>query len=446
MDTPPPLIPSSLVATWQRFSLPAKCAGIALLVLILQIPIMMVHGLRNERAQRRDDAVAEIGRTWGGPQTLVGPVLAVPFTFRPSGQAAAPRVAWAYFLPETLDVKGSLATERRSRGIYTAVVYTGSLTLSGRFAPPDWTSLGVEPVEIRWTEARIILAVGDAKGIREAPAWTWCGRRISWTAGSGWGSFRAGLHAAVPVDAPAPMAFSIPLTLAGSHRFSVVPAGAHTTVALTSPWPDPGFEGAVFPVTRTVNAGGFNACWVVNSLGRNLAQQWAEGTYEPYPGANDIAATALGVNLAPAVDAYRTLDRALKHSLLFLALVFTAFFTFEMTGTSRLKMLHYLLVGASLCLFYLGLLALSEFVGFAWAYLLSAASSTLLIAGYSASVLGSWRRAGVAAGATGGVYGYLYFVLQMQDYALLAGTLALFAALAAIMVVTRRWERLHEPS
>ena len=443
MDTLPSLLPASLAAYWERFSLPAKCAGIALLVLILQLPVMMVHGLRNERSQRRDAAVAEIGRTWGGPQTLVGPVLVVPFTFRPA-QGDGVRVAWAYFMPERLDVTGDLATERRSRGIYTAVVYTGRLALSGRFAAPDWTALGVNPIEIRWAEARLIVAVSDPKGIREAPEWTWCGRPVAWTAGTGWDSLRAGLRAPVAVKQTVPMDFSIPLTLAGSRLFALVPAGARTTVSLSSPWPDPGFEGATFPASRTVGASGFRAHWVVNFLGRDLPQQWAEGTYEPYPRKGDILAAALGVNLAPAVDSYRTLDRALKHSLLFLALVFTAFFTFEMTGTGRLKMLHYLLVGASLCLFYLGLLALSEFVGFGLAYALSAAASTLLITGYSASVLGTWSRAGIAAGATGGVYGYLYFVLQMQDYALLAGTLALFVALAAIMAVTRRWERLHE--
>jgi inner membrane protein len=40
----------------------------------------------------------------------------------------------------------------------------------------------------------------------------------------------------------------------------------------------------------------------------------------------------------------------------------------------------------------------------------------------------------------GGVYGYLFFVLQMEDLSLLAGTVALFALLAAVMYVTRRNE------
>jgi inner membrane protein len=106
----------------------------------------------------------------------------------------------------------------------------------------------------------------------------------------------------------------------------------------------------------------------------------------------------------------------------------------------RLNALNYLLVGAALCLFYLGLLALSEFLVFALAYGIAAVISVALIGFYSRSILKSVRRAWIVSAMLGGVYAYLYFVVQLEDFALLAGTGALFATLAALMFFTRRFD------
>jgi inner membrane protein len=88
-------------------------------------------------------------------------------------------------------------------------------------------------------------------------------------------------------------------------------------------------------------------------------------------------------------------------------------------------------------LFYLALLALGEFVGPDRAYLGAAVASSLLITLYSAAILRSWLRAGVIAALLTGVYGMLYLVLRLEDFALLAGTATLFVALAAVMFFSR---------
>ena len=41
------------------------------------------------------------------------------------------------------------------------------------------------------------------------------------------------------------------------------------------------------------------------------------------------------------------------------------------------------------------------------------------------------------AGLLAGLYGYLYVLLQLEDYALLLGTVGLFGILASVMYVTR---------
>ena len=138
-----------------------------------------------------------------------------------------------------------------------------------------------------------------------------------------------------------------------------------------------------------------------------------------------------------AAEGYRMVERALKHSALVLTLVFTAFFLFETLSGLRLHAVHYGLVGAALCLFYLALLALGEALTPGWAYVGAAVASSLLIVLYSVSILRSYGRASSIAGLLAAEHSVLYVVLRMENYALLAGTAALFAALAGLMFFTR---------
>lgn len=150
-------------------------------------------------------------------------------------------------------------------------------------------------------------------------------------------------------------------------------------------------------------------------------------------GARAGAATVNG----DTFERYRIVNRALKHGALVLALVFTAFFLFETVANVRLHAVHYGLVGAAMCLFYLALLALGEVMDPGLAYAGAAVASSLLIVSYSVPVLKSGVRAAVIGGLLASVHGVLYVVLRMEFYALLAGTAALFAALGAVMFFTR---------
>jgi len=48
----------------------------------------------------------------------------------------------------------------------------------------------------------------------------------------------------------------------------------------------------------------------------------------------------------------------------------------------------------------------------------------------------------------GALYGFLYVILQSEDYALLLGALLLFVVLGIVMIMTRRvdWYRVTEES
>lgn len=443
-------------AFFRRSALLFKVLGVLVLALLLQIPVAFIDGLLRERTHRRDTAVREITDTWGRAQQIAGPVLVVPYRTRVSEirerlvngrlvQTTEERLVEknAVFLPESLAVTGDIAPAIRRRGIYEAVVYTTRLQLSGRFDPPDLKSLNLAAADLLWDRAWIAFGLSDLRGAQSALALDWNGAAIPFEPGSRDPLLPSGLHAPLPPLAAgvAPGEFTLDFVLNGSGQLDFIPLARQTDVKLASDWADPGFNGAFLPAARDIGPDGFSATWSVPYYAHEYGRHWSAEIGRP--SANALGRSAFGVELVRPVDAYRTVERSSKYALLFIALIFTAFFLFEVLAALRLSALHYLLVGAALVLFYLALLALSEVVAFDLAYLAAALASSLLVTGYSASILHGGRRSLIIAAALALIYGTLWVILQLQDYSLLAGTAVLFAVLATVMFTTRNldWNR-----
>jgi len=432
----------------------ARGVVVLLLPAFLLVPLSMIEGLVAEREARRRAAVDEIGSTWGGPQTILGPVLVLPHrvlrkenvVLSPPGGAAAgtPGVvqertrvetAHAAFLPERLKVEGTLVPERRRRGIFEVVVYAGTLAVSGTLPPSDVRALGLDPNDVAFADAFLSVALTDTRGIREEPVLLFDGARVAFRPGAGdAGLGTAGLHAPLPAFDPGrPHTFSFTLRLQGTESFSVAPLGASTEASLASPWPSPSFSGSFLPETRRTGPDGFTAAWRVSSFGRAYPQSW-----KACPPSDAIARSVFGARLFLPADAYQQTTRALKYAVLFVGLTFLAFALFEVLGGVRLHPLHYLLAGFALALFYLLLLSLAEHAGFGPAYLAAASATTLLLAGWGAFVLAAAARAALLGAGLATLYGYLYVLLRLEDWALVLGSAALFAILAGVMFGTRR--------
>jgi len=409
-----------------------KLIGVALLVLLLLIPLHMIRSTLKERLGRRNEAVAEITSTWGKEQTFVGPVLVIPYR---QGNTAN-----AYFLPAALTIDGEIKPNKDlKRGIYRAIVYSGKLKFAGKFARPDFAALSIQDKDVLWDDAVVIFAITDLRGAKETLQLKWGEQTIPLTPGSRLSGFPSGVQAKVPGlrNGSEVVPFEIALSFNGSTAVSFAPVGMQTSVKLTSPWPDPSFRGGFLPSKRAVTASGFEAEWQVSSYGRDFAQQWTDQTGGYALNATTANASLFGVAFLDVVDAYRNVERAIKYGVLFLALVFATFFLFEILSTLRIHTFQYTLVGAALCLFYLALLSLSEFIPFQFAYLAAALAATLMISLYCLKVLRSGKRTLIVTGGLASIYGFLYVTLQLQDYSLLAGTAGLFLMLAVIMYVTR---------
>jgi len=446
----PPQNSAAAGASAGRHAATFRLAGIALLILALLLPLGMIGSVLRERLQRRHEAVAEITGTWGRDQAVLGPVLVVPYRARhkiwreisvegrvEKREVDATRIFTAFFLPSELVIEGRLAPERLHRGIYDAVVYRSTLTLSGRFEKPDFAPLKIEADEILWPDAVVTLAVSDLRGAGETLRLAWGKEEIPFVPGSRLPGWSSGVHARLGARAAqAGGTFRLPLDFRGSGALQFVPAGRQTVVHLASEWPDPSFRGAFAPSERKITPQGFTAIWKAAWYGRGFPQRWTDAAA---PGLDPAAVNAslFGVQLMPKLDAYRLVERSIKYGALFFTFVFAAFVLSEARAKARMHAVQYLLVGAALCLFYLLLLSLSELWRFGLAYLVASAASTLLVAAYCAAVFRSAGRGRQIAAWLALAYGWLYVVLTLQDWSLLVGAIGLFLALAAVMYLTR---------
>lgn len=422
-----------------RRSAVTQIFSLGLLALLLQIPVLLVWGLVEERARTRAQAVREIADGWGREQQIVGPFLVVPYEYRTvhldaeQRQVATTHRSTVTFLARSLDVDGDLETEKRYRGIFEATVYESTINISGVFELPEDVETAQDVTAYDWDQAEVVFEISDVRSIQNAAVLSWGGEEIDFQPGVGArGTDRIGIHAPVAVDTEADsIAFSSVFRLNGSSAIRFAPMGADTEVRLRANWPDPSFQGAWLPGEREITEEGFTATWRIPNLGRSFPQHWFGA------GSEQIHLSLFGVELISPVDAYRQTERSLKYQILFLTLTFTTIWLFEVLAGARVHWIQYALIGSAMCLFYLLELSLSEHLGFGVAYAIAAGAVLGLVTCYGRAVLRSSGRTAALGGVVAALYGCLYVLLRLEDYALLTGSLLLFLILAAVMYLTR---------
>lgn len=431
-----------------------KIALIGLVALLLQIPVEMVRGLIAERKQARDSVIAEIARGSSEAQKIIGPILYVPWTRRStdattttddSGHSRTIRKekverGQVALLPATLQVDGQIDLQKKHRGIYRAHLYTLNATLTGTFVLPP--NLGNSDGNLEWGRALLILGIQDTRGIRDRVQIDWDGAQPAlFPGGIEAAGAPSGIHADLGVlpenKTSATRPFRIALSLLGTERLDIVPAGATTTVSLRSTWPHPSFTGKILPDAGTrISSEGFAASWRTSHFATNLAQLHQRCVHSRQCDA--FNQHSLAVSFIQPVDLYQTAERSVKYGFLFIGLTFAAFFLFEVLKRLAIHPVQYALTGIALAIFFLLLIALSEHLGFAPAYAIAAGSCVALIGYYAGHVLNDMRRGAVFGLALAALYGLLYVVLRLEDHALLMGSLLVFVCVAAAMVATRR--------
>jgi len=416
-----------------------RVGTLGVVMMVLLIPIWMVEGLIREREDRRRAAVQEVSATWGGAQAVGGPVLTLPVNTSGKDAKGTPRVVHDHFwhlLPAELQVEGTVEPQLRRRGLFEVPLYRARLKLTGRFVP--WTKASApDPSLVGWDSAQVSLPLSETRGLVEKVVLSWDGGKVELSSDAIEGTptdkgLRARLEGLTRERWERGFGFRVDVVLQGSEQLRFLPLGESTNVSLKSGWPSPGFVGGFLPFERVLAADGFQATWKIPSLARGFAQQWRGGDK-----AAEWEKTAFGVRLVVPVDHYQQSSRSVKYAELFLLLTFAAFFLFELLLRARLHPMNYLLVGFAMCLFYLLLVALSERIPFGGAYWISAVATLGLIGAYALAIVRHRSAAAGLVGFLGGLYGYLYVLLRLEDSSLLLGALALFLVLAVVMYLTR---------
>ena len=425
-----------------------KLMVIGLLMGLLLIPVGMIGNSISERQAYSNSVVEDIARSSSYSQTLTGPVLVVPYTKierhwkmnenkerileekQVSGNLR--------FLPDLLRLDGKLKTELRQRGIYKARLYHADTNIDGSFSIPENYGVKKNLEDYQFEKPYVAIGISDIRGIENSLKFNWDEQEFAAEPGSYLKILGDGVHIKLP-DSRSPQArvlpFSLRLLLQGTGQLNVVPLGKETHINLHSDWPHPSFIGDFLPVERNISGQGFSARWQTSYFSTNMAELFEQCSFSV--NCDKYHQINMGVDFIEPVDLYVKSDRAIKYALLFIALTFAGFFLFEILKRLQVHPIQYGLVGLALALFYLLLLSLSEHIAFGIAYAISAVACVLLIGFYVCYVLQSLSR---SVGFTLGLsclYGLLYGLLSAEDYALLMGSLLLFAVLGAFMLLTR---------
>jgi inner membrane protein len=406
------------------------------LAIVLLIPSFLIQEIIRERILLSEKVKNELYAQWGGKQVVAGPVLNVPFSVTEPGennQAFNTRHGVAHFLPETLKTSGVLYPETRKRGIYKVAVFEGKLRIKGSFAQPDVSLLDLPNAQYNWEAAYFTLGVSDMRGIKNLPELVINGQKCQVEPGvADTDLFQSGVTIkAGSSDLKQPFDFEIELVLNGSEELSVEALGKTSEVAMKSDWAQPGFTGGFLPANRQVTANGFNADWRVTHLNRNFPQQWVNNKFKT----NDAK---LGVELLIPVDHYQKSMRSAKYAILFIALNFIIFIFIEIKSRVRIHPFQYSLVAFALLIFYALLTSIGEQTGFNLAYLISALAVTALISWFTFTILRDLRMMAWITLLQTGLYLFLFTILQLQDYALLTGSIGLFVILIIVMRASQK--------
>jgi len=428
----------------------AKTLTVLGLTIAVLTALSMIRGTVHDRQRYRAEAVAEVARSTAGAQSLEGPVLFVPYSDHVTSTQLDPngvqrtveqvkRGTWIFF-PQTLDVQGTVRPVPRKRGLHEVRVFeldsTQHATFRVRIPRDD------DPATPRTIgEPRLGVGIRDVRGLVGVPSLEVSGTPVDLKQGQGNG--HSGLHTILTAPAEGSLlALDVEFrsTVQGTETLSVIPLGESNLIALESAWPHPQFHGEFLPRVRAIGQDGFRARWEVSSLASNAQAQFrARMTAEPAGPDLD----SVSVSLVDPVNVYSKVDRATKYGVLFVLLTFVSFAMFEFLKQLRLHPIQYGLVGCAVAIFFLLLLALSERVPFAIAYLVASIACVVLIGHYLGHVLGGWARGAGFAGLLGTLYAALYGLLISEDNALVLGAGLLFLILAAIMIWTRKvdWYR-----
>lgn len=425
-------------------SITFKALVIGFLTIILLIPGIMIQDLIRERQDRSVETIEKINAKWSNAQTICGPVLTIPYTTTQvdANNKTVLQEHTISITPENLNIDTQLFPEERYYGIYKTILYKSEIDLSGNFDKINYQK--TDNSTIHWDQAYLTIGVSDLRGITENISFTLDNKQYPVEAAGNYDRLMGkilvvSLNNADTLLTGQPLNFNCKIKLNGSSNINFIPIGKTSKVHVAGTWKSPGFIGNFSP-EHTITENGFDANWSVLRFNRSIPETWIDNQVETFEDAS------FGVNLIDPVNHYQQNMRSAKYAFMFIALTFVVFFFVEILTKKRIHPIQYLLVGIALILFYSLLLSISEQINFGIAYLIASIATIGLITAYTHSIFKNKMQTGGLAAMLCMLYIFLYVVLQLEDIALLIGSVGLFIILGIIMFFSRKinWYKQEE--
>lgn len=427
----------------------ARMIMIGALTLILMIPLLFVQNLIDERHQRQQQVVDETSGKWGKSVFFYGPIIKVPYqTFtqavsvnEKTQETTTQKILetqYAYFFPETLKNRSSVNTSLLRRNNYESVVYTANMAFDGTYTKPDFTAKDIAPSDIQWDKATVVIRTSNMGSIRDAVAINLDGKKYTFEPQyshqkDSVATLETGYLDASAFGLKESLAFDFEMVYNGSKQIRMVPIGKITHAHISSNWTSPSFSGHFLPghANKKITNSGFAADWKILHINRAFGQQ----SFGTLP---DLSNFAFGVDFLIPVNEYQQNERAAKYGFLVIGLTFLIFFLIQVISKVRIHIFQYTMVGLALVMFYTLLVSITEHSSFLTAYLIASASVVAMIGFYSVSILKSRKFPLFIALSLSVLYSFIYAIIQLENYALLFGSIGLFAILGGVMYASRK--------
>ena len=439
---------------WLKTSLTARMLMIGVLIIVLLIPLSYIEALISERANRQESVIQEINQKWGNEVLLYGPILKIPYktytekiiTTRDSKNNRTEKIEtinYAYFFPKKLEMNATINPEEKKRGIYTTSVYTGEISINGSYEKPDFSTIDINEEDILWDKTSIIIKTSNLKGINNQVIINFNKHKFSFLPKYEENHMNLSNEIylnkletnyinkeALPITTDSD--FTIKLNISGSKQIRMVPIGKETDLTITSNWKTANFIGNFLPLNSDkITENGFKAKWKVLRINRAFSQEY----FKILP---NLKKYAFGVNFMIPIDEYQKSERSAKYGFLVISLTFLIFFLIQSISKINIHPFQYLMIGLALTMFYTLLISISEHSNFLKAYLVAGSSVILLITLYSKSILKTFKFPLFIGASLLALYTFIFVIIQLENYALLVGSIGIFLILSIIMYASRK--------
>ncbi|MCB0467497.1 MAG: cell envelope integrity protein CreD [Aequorivita sp.] len=437
----------SKFSNWMRNSITARMLVVGFLLLVLLIPLEFVKSLINERAYRQEEVVREINEKRGNEVLLSGPILKIPYKvifeekiFNEKSNSYYTKtkesIENAYFFPDKLNIISQVDTKPLNRSIYESVVYSAAIEVKGNFPIIDFSDTDIADENILWEKATVILKTSNLKGIKTTPVVNLASEALSMTpqySTDYLNTIQSNYIANAKEIFAAPLPFSFDLKINGSESLKFLPIGKETDASMKSNWHSPSFDGNFLPedTNKEISQEGFTATWRILQINRQFEQSF----FGHMP---DLSASAFGTKLIIPVDEYQKSERTAKYGILVIGLTLLVFLLIQLVSKVYIHPFQYMMIGLALVMFYTLLISISEHSNFFKAYAIAAFSVLALITVYSRAILKGFKFPLLICASLASLYGFIYVIIQLENYALLVGSIGLFLILAIIMFASRR--------